>query len=236
MEQNLEIKQQTKGLELFLKIEDAIQHPLKIGTALENDILNALVFTFALIGLPDTSIPKGLTKSFLIDFIRNNYRFYSVEEIKTAFVLLVKGDYSDKKPNHYNNFSPEYFGSVMALYKSHREKAFLVLHSASNKPKAEIPYIPTGIEKTKIQIEFDRTVINPIFEKYKQFKVIELITTPAKLVYDSLSVYHKIIEFSIEEKKAIIAQAKAKYGNRWTDVFKGIHSGLDWQALKFQLK
>lgn len=207
MEQNLEINAQTKGLELFLKIEDAIQHPLKIGVALDNDITSALVFTFALIGLPDTSIPKGLSKSFLIEFIKSNYRYFSVEEIKTAFVMLVKGDYGDKKPSHYNNFSPEYFGSVMALYKQHRENAQIHLLNVSNKKAPEKPYIPNSIERIKIQREFDTVVLTPIFDNYKLNGKLDFGSTPSKMVYNSLVGFHKVIEFTTDQKKEINAQA-----------------------------
>ena len=42
-------------------------------------------------------------------------------------------------------------------------------------------------------------------------------------------------ELELAEKKALIAEAKKRYGNDWTKYFKGAHSGIDWQALKFKL-
>jgi len=45
-------------------------------------------------------------------------------------------------------------------------------------------------------------------------------------------------QVSLEEKKAIIAAAKKKYGKDWLQFFKkngGKGSGMDWQALKFRL-
>lgn len=45
-------------------------------------------------------------------------------------------------------------------------------------------------------------------------------------------------ELSIEEKKALIAEAKKKYGKDYLQFFskftKG-DSGIDWQALKFRM-
>ena len=43
-------------------------------------------------------------------------------------------------------------------------------------------------------------------------------------------------EMSIAEKKALIAEAKKRYGKDWTKVFEGVHSGMDWNALKFRIK
>lgn len=217
----IEINKQKKDSGLSLKIEDAIQHPLKIVNGTDNDIASALVFTFALIGLPDESIPKGLKKTFLIEFIRSNYKYYSVEEIKTAFIMLVRGDLSDKKPNHYNNFSPEYFGTVMSLYKAHREKACLELQLASKKSKPEIPYEPNSIEKVHIQQEFDLNVVAPIFDKYKQFGKLDLGMTPAKMVYNSLIDYHKIIQFTKDQKNEIKSYAREILEKRKQELEQG---------------
>ena len=43
-------------------------------------------------------------------------------------------------------------------------------------------------------------------------------------------------EMSIQEKKMLIAEAKKRYGKDWTKVFEGVHSGMDWNALKFRIK
>jgi hypothetical protein len=42
-------------------------------------------------------------------------------------------------------------------------------------------------------------------------------------------------ELDIEQKKALIAEAKKRYGKDWTKVLGGIHSGMDWDAVKFKL-
>lgn len=210
MENQIEISKQKKDSGLFLKIEDAIQHPLKIVQSKDNDIASALVYSFACIGLPDEYIPKGLKKSFLIEFIRENYKFYSVEEIKTAFTMLVKGEFGEKSPKHYNNFSPEYFGSVMVCYKIHREKACIDIHNKTKRSTVAEPYVPDNVQKVAIQREFDKVVIQPIFEKYKQFGKLEPGTTPIRFIYNSLVAYHKILEFTPVHKEQIAAQAKAE--------------------------
>ena len=40
---------------------------------------------------------------------------------------------------------------------------------------------------------------------------------------------------SIEEKKAIIAEAKKRYGKDWKKLLGGVESGMDWNSLKFKL-
>ncbi len=42
-------------------------------------------------------------------------------------------------------------------------------------------------------------------------------------------------EVSIEEKKALVAEAKKRYGKDWTKILN-FKSGMDWQALKFKLE
>ena len=46
-------------------------------------------------------------------------------------------------------------------------------------------------------------------------------------------------ELSIEEKKALIAEAKKRYGKDWSKMFSsfsGKGSGMDWAALKFRMQ
>jgi hypothetical protein len=218
-----------------LTVTDAIKHPLKIHKAIDEDLNKAFVFCFALIGLIEEQYPKGLRRSFLTEFVRDNYKFYSVEEIKTAFLMLVKGEYLDKSPKHYNNFSPEYFGSVMVCYKSHREKAQLFLSLASNSKPIEKPYEPNTIEKIKIQQDFDKTVTSLIFDKFRQYGVLDLGTTPAKLIYNSLMGFHKIMEFTNDEKKAIKQQANKAIEQRLSDLKEGRVSSYADHKKKIEL-
>jgi hypothetical protein len=209
METNLEIKQPKKDYALSLRIEDAISHPLKIHNADDDEIKKALAYCFAATGLPETSIPKGLTRSFLIQFVKDNFKFYAVEEIKTAFTMAVKGDLNITSRNgdveriakHYNNFSPEYFASIMGAYRSHREKASLNL-LIKNKEKTKVLEVaPDSIQKAAAQREYDDVILKPMFENYKIYKTIVLGHTTARLVFNSLVSFHEVKTFSEVELK-----------------------------------
>ena len=46
-------------------------------------------------------------------------------------------------------------------------------------------------------------------------------------------------QVSIEEKKALIKEAKKRYGRDWSKILNTFNkngSGMDWQALKFKLE
>jgi len=44
-------------------------------------------------------------------------------------------------------------------------------------------------------------------------------------------------ELSIVQKRALIKEAKVKYGNDWLRSLgeRGVHSGMDWKALRFKV-
>jgi len=45
-------------------------------------------------------------------------------------------------------------------------------------------------------------------------------------------------QVSIEEKRALVREAKKRYGKDWTKFFSSFtkgSSGIDWQSLKFKL-
>jgi hypothetical protein len=50
----------------------------------------------------------------------------------------------------------------------------------------------------------------------------------------------KDLELSLEQKKALIAEAKRRYGTDWKKYIPGlsgnINSGIDWNSLKFTLR
>lgn len=62
------------------------------------------------------------------------------------------------------------------------------------------------------------------------------LNSPKSLEYLEEEDERKQVELSIEEKKALIAQAKQKYGKDWKFHFPEIKTGLDWNALKFKLQ
>lgn len=43
-------------------------------------------------------------------------------------------------------------------------------------------------------------------------------------------------QLEIEQKKALIAEAKKRYGNDWKKFLGDIHSGFDWDSLKFKMQ
>ena len=40
---------------------------------------------------------------------------------------------------------------------------------------------------------------------------------------------------TLAEQKALEAEAKRRYGADWQKFFSGVHSGIDWQAVKFRV-
>ena len=42
-------------------------------------------------------------------------------------------------------------------------------------------------------------------------------------------------QLDIEEKKALIREAKRRYGPDWRKFFSGLKSGIDWQSLRFRI-
>jgi hypothetical protein len=42
-------------------------------------------------------------------------------------------------------------------------------------------------------------------------------------------------KLSIEEKRALIAEAKRRHGKDWSKFLGNIKSGMDWDSLKFKL-
>lgn len=44
------------------------------------------------------------------------------------------------------------------------------------------------------------------------------------------------LQVDIAERRALLAEAKRRYGSDWKDKIPKFQSGIDWGALKFQLR
>lgn len=206
--ENLLLKKHTQS---SLKISDAIQHPYKVTDSTDNELKIEISYAMNLMGMPLDKLPNTMQRNFLIQFIRDNYKFHSVAEIRTAFTMAARGDL-DCDCNHYGSFSPEYFGRIMKAYNELRNKESVKL---TNQQFIEKPaYIPTDEEKRKIQREFDLNVIVPIFDEWRKTGFLEVGYTPMKLIYDSVCVFHGVLTLNKEQKDKIYQQASESVLNR----------------------
>ena len=63
------------------------------------------------------------------------------------------------------------------------------------------------------------------------------LLTPTKSLDELESENEKMAaSLSIEEKKALIREAKRRYGKEWKLHLPKVKSGMDWDALRFRLK
>lgn len=79
----------------------------------------ALRQVFFLIGLRAEQIPTDEEKSFLIQYIAENYGGHSADEIKLAFKMAIQGKLKidNRDVKCYGIFSPIYFTTIMDAYR-----------------------------------------------------------------------------------------------------------------------
>jgi hypothetical protein len=86
-----------------------------------------------LMGVPPERMPSNEGLVMIANFALAHYGHFTVEEIKTAFMLAAAGELESE--GHYQVFSAKYFGSVMNAYKV---KGNAVAKELEAKP-AELP-------------------------------------------------------------------------------------------------
>jgi hypothetical protein len=228
--ENLPSKKHTQN---FLKISDAIQHPYKIKDAIDDELKIEISFAMNLMGVPLDRLPNQMQRNVLFQFIRDNYPFYSVAEIRTAFTMAAKGDLQCDC-NHYGSFSAEYFGRIMKAYSENRSKE--VIKIGNSNFVEEKPYIPTDEEKRKIQREFDETVVLPIWQNYLKTDRVEIGYVPMKLIYDSVCVFHALLTLSKEQKDKIYQEAKESVLNQKKMMSESKSSSRQEQKEKMEIR
>ncbi len=167
----------------------------------------ALQYAYALIGLRRDQYPNVMETQVLISFLKNNYKGFGIGEIKVAFEFAASGQLNCEC-NPYGFFSPLYLGTILKAYKVEREKAMLEVSIAKQKEIKHIAYVPDTNELIETQKEFDENCIYPIFQQFLKTGKLETDSIPVRLIYSSLVDFHKIIEYTKEEKDVIMRNAR----------------------------
>lgn len=89
-----------------------------VNESVEN-INDLFQFCFLLVGLRQKNFPNELETLFLHNFLRENYGGHSVDEVRLAFTMAIKGELglSPDEAKCYENFSPAYIATIMGAYR-----------------------------------------------------------------------------------------------------------------------
>lgn len=89
------------------------------------EIGSVLFYLYSLTGLNKNNYPNRDESLLLANFIHSEFQNYTLEEIKLAFNLAIKMELSqfmgkNDSVDHFQSFSPVYFGKVMGAYKKYK--------------------------------------------------------------------------------------------------------------------
>lgn len=173
----------------------------------DESIRQVLRYVFTLIGIRAENIPNDVQKSVLINYIKNDLKHYSVEDIRIAFHLMLKNEL-DCESNHYQNFNPMYLAQVMNAYNKHRKN---VIHEfkqieMEQKQKQEQELSPEQMFEKSIQF-YRNCIVNP-YNFYLKTGEITFGIIPYSVIYESLTEGLHVFELTNEQKNAIHQQAK----------------------------
>ena len=97
----------------------------------------------------------------MLDFVMDEFKDFSFEEIQTAFKMNIAGKLLDsrgEKTKPYGSFNIDYVGTVLALYRTHRTSELRKINKASPMP-----------EKSQEQKDAElKSVMEEIFQEMNQ--------------------------------------------------------------------
>lgn len=199
MEKSLQRKQ-ASSLTTDERIIKAQEQQL-IRYATDHDISVTLVWIFNLIGLKE--FPDKTQKLVLLNYIKNHFANFTLDEIKIAYEIGIKGGLNiDMK--HFQIFSPMYLETVMQAY---RKKRFDIIENNKQDPE---------IDKKEEEKKDKEAIIRSLKKAYQEYietgKISYLengIITMVLLWYDLLD--KKIINLTKEEKLAYMDRGKKEW-------------------------
>jgi len=195
------------------EIKKSIRTDLKIRDIESVEpIKQALRYIFALVGLRTEQIPGDIEKIVLINFIKDNLKNHSPEEIKLSFEVAVKGDFKTEL-NHYGHFSALYLSRVFNDYLDHRRQIVAEMQredaAKELKDREEYNKRPEVIEKHNKN--FDHGLLTDFFNQYKENGSIDFELFPVSIVFKTLKERHGFFkDLSKEEIQKITTAAEKR--------------------------
>lgn len=121
-----------------------------------------------LMGIPSEKMPSKEGIMLIANFAMQHYGQFTVDEIKTAFMLAAAGELESE--GHYQVFSAKYFGAVMNAYKAKANTVFYEMKEEVKElppPEGEVDWSDTWqylTEKAKVKEMKDMIIPEPIYD------------------------------------------------------------------------
>ena len=207
-----QISKKTFAISKRQQVKNEIQASNKIRN-LEGDeeIKQALRYVFTLIGLKADQIPGDIEKAVLINYIKENMKAYTAAEIRIAFELAIKGDFTTEL-NHYGSFSALYLSRIFNDYVEHRRQIAAELRREEDEKarKQEEEYQNRPEVKEAHAKSFDQNVIIPLFEEYQEKKSFDLGLLPPSIIYKALKERHGLFDLDKKKQEKIMNEARTR--------------------------
>ena len=189
-------KSETKPLESF-SLKNREQFPQIRAVNEPETIKQRIRIAFVLTGLKPDNTPSEKYADILFNFVVENYSDLHVEEITTAFNLLLqrKLDIQENQISHYQEFSCEYFGRVMNAYRKYRNKELKKIIDSK------------GSELKTINMSNHAYLKSALFDKYD--KIVNGMSYLSQFSsIDAVFLYNKLenigFEISTKEERQLI--------------------------------
>lgn len=178
----------------------------ELGQNAPVEIKKLLGQLFILTGLRKENFPDELQTGILIQFIFEDLGQYTLEEIKLAFRMAVKGDLN-VEANHYQSFSAPYIASIVSGYVQVRTTTLRAIRANENALKIDSKMEHTDQEKKNIRKDYILTCILKPYQFFLKSGSLTFGITPMSIIYKTLTEDLKLLVVEPSRKKEIHAQA-----------------------------
>lgn len=180
------------------KIKDLDNQLFEVAQLLEN------IYNYT--GLMPDKKPKEDMKVILFRHIINTCGNLTTKEVLKAFELGISG-HLQVDMNHYQNFSPLYFSTVINAYTEYRKRIVAQI----NKERAEKEAIPkelTKEEQEEINRRFDYNCIVTGYRNFLNTGKVDFGHVPIGHVYARLEEDLGVIKMTMQQKQDLYVMVK----------------------------
>jgi len=201
------------------KIEKA-QSGLKIKLIDSFEPLNQVLRrVFVLVGIRKESLPNQEQTLVLVNFIADNYKANTIDDILIAFEMSIKGEL-EVDTDHFQQFDAKYFAKIMKSYNVKRAQVLRQMQIQKEKDELDNKKFTTEEINESLK-QFDKNCIVKTFELYKETGKLSIpFEGLEKAIFNSLDNRHNVLKLTQEQKHDIFNESGLEVKKELENILK----------------
>lgn len=149
-----------------------------------NELISLNDYLYTLLGVKQDNRMTSTEEGVFNGVVLEQFKKWSIEEIKYAFRLAIAGNLNDEKLQIFNKLDTKVLGQVMKAYQKHKNSK--IKHFKESQPSIEHSNALSEVQKKEIENTFTQECIFPYLNEFGELR-------EPKISMEHFSIFKKLL-------------------------------------------